>query len=412
MRTIVLLTGNHLCHNPRVLKEATTLAHAGFEVKVLGAWIDPMLKGRDQQLISRVPFKFLPVIDLTGHKTPVKLQRLAYRLRTKAGHNLFRIGGVQNRWQVGYAVSALGRAARFAKGDLSIAHSESAAVVARDLLVHGRRVGVDMEDWFSEDLLPAARRHRPIKLLRHLEQNLLGNAAHASCPSRAMSQALAAEFGCRPPAVIYNAFEWRDRRLLDGELKDRKDRRVPSVHWYSQTLGQGRGLEDLFAALPHLKQEVEIHLRGKLVSGFDDWLNSHVPGVWWKRIFIHNLVSNEELLSRIAEHDIGFAGEMKFCRSRNLTVTNKILHYLLGGLAVVASDTAGQHEVAKQASGAVRLFRSGDPQSLAEQLNLLLASPSELRAAKASALIAAEQTFCWERQVPTLLRSVEKALVA
>jgi len=46
------------------------------------------------------------------------------------------------------------------------------------------------------------------------------------------------------------------------------------------------------------------------------------------------------LLSRIAEHDIGFAGEMKHCRSRDLTVTNKILQYLLAGIAVVAGNMA------------------------------------------------------------------------
>ena len=62
------------------------------------------------------------------------------------------------------------------------------------------------------------------------------------------------------------------------------------------------------------------------------------------------------MLSRIAEHDIGFAGEQNYCRSRDLTVTNKILHYLLGGLAVIASDTAGQRQIAAQAGEAVRVY--------------------------------------------------------
>jgi hypothetical protein len=225
-----------------------------------------------------------------------------------------------------------------------------------------------------------------------------------------MSKALAGEFGCRPPAVIYNAFPWADRQTLDGKIKDRLDRTVPSLHWYSQTLGHGRGMEDLFAALPHVQYPVEIHLRGQPVSNFDKWLEARLPEKWRSRVFIHALVSNDELLSRIAEHDIGFAGEMKYCRSRDLTVTNKILHYLLGGLAVVASDTAGQREIAAQASGAVRLYSSGDPQALARELNTLLASAEELRSARATALKAAEQTFCWERQIPVLLSSVNQSL--
>jgi hypothetical protein len=225
-----------------------------------------------------------------------------------------------------------------------------------------------------------------------------------------MSAALAEENSCKPPTVIYNAFSWNERRLLDGALHDRQNRRLPSVHWYSQTLGQGRGLEDLFAALPLLKNTAEIHLRGEPTIGFKEWLNTRIPDNWRGRIFLHGLVTNAELLSHIAEHDIGFAGEMTYCRSRDLTVTNKILCYLLAGLATVASDTAGQREVAEQAPGAVLLYTAGDPSGLAARLDSLLGSPKSLGSAKVNALRAAEQTFCWERQERVLLKSVARAM--
>src|SRR5262249_55542032 len=135
-----------------------------------------------------------------------------------------------------------------------------------------------------------------------------------------------------------------------------------------------------------------------------------VPACWRDRILLHDLVPNEELLSRVAEHDIGFAGEMKYCRSRDLTVTNKILYYLLAGLAVVASDTAGQREVAKQASGAVLLYPSGDASTLAAHINELLESQKKLEGAKTAALRAAMKTFCWDRQESTMLRSIGEAI--
>src|SRR5262249_48951859 len=154
----------------------------------------------------------------------------------------------------------------------------------------------------------------------------------------------------------------------------------------SQTLGRDRGLDDLFGALQLLKGRFEIHLRGKTDADFEKWLEARVPHDWRKQLFIHPLVSNDELLSRISEHDIGFAGEMKHCRSREYTVTNKILHYLLGGLAVVASDTVGQKEVAAKATGAVQIYTSGDPKSLATILNALLSSSERIRECKATAL--------------------------
>jgi glycosyltransferase involved in cell wall biosynthesis len=271
---------------------------------------------------------------------------------------------------------------------------------------------VDLEDWFSEDLLPEARRQRPVGLLRKLERDLLQHAAHATCPSQAMSVALSAEYGCPAPTVIYNAFPWSDRKAIDGLLMDRRNRSVAAIHWYSQTLGEGRGLEDLLAALPHVAHEAEIHLRGNPAMGFGGWLSARVPQRWRDRVFVHALVPNDELLSRICEHDIGFAGEMKYCRSRDLTVTNKMLHYLLAGLAVVASDTSGQREIARQAPDAVLLYPSGDAAALAAQLNALLESPDRLQRAKAAALRAAEETFCWERQESRLLEIVARAVDA
>jgi len=406
----MIMTGGHLSHNPRVIKEATALVSVGHKVEIVGAWYDATLKDRDKELTISFNLKFTPVLDLTRGGSCSRAQRFWCRARAKLGEIAKGTLGWENLWQFGYFGPAMRRAARRSKPELLIAHLEPPLPATGEALRRGQRIGLDMEDWFSEDLLPEARARRPLRLLRSLEQELLLGAVHTSCPSHAMSNALATEYGCRPPTVVYNAFPWAERLSLDGKFKDRKNPRLLSLHWYSQTLGKGRGLEDLFAALPLVKGELEIHLRGNPVTGFDDWLAARVPEVWRKRIFIHNLVSNQELLSRIAEHDIGFAGEMKYCRSRDLTVTNKILHYLLGGLAVVASDTAGHKEVADKAPGAVLLYPSGERVALAERINTLLSNPHGVSKAKAAALNAAEQAFCWERVTPTLVSSVERAL--
>jgi glycosyltransferase involved in cell wall biosynthesis len=407
-KTICIVTGNHLCHNPRVVKSATALANRGYAVEVVGAWLDPMLKARDLAMLPGMPFKFAAAFDATT-STMAWVMR---RTRKKVGRLIRSTTGPQNMWELGYVYPELRREAFRRDADLFISHSEQAIAVAVDLLRSGRRAGVDMEDWFSEDLLPEARRERPVSLLRDLEREILTAGAYASCPSRAMSRALMHEYGSQRASVIYNAFEWNERLSLDGEQRDRKNRGLPSIHWYSQTLGPGRGLEDLLAALPLLDREVEIHLRGELSAGFERWIENCLSGPLRDWVFLHPLVPNCELLSRIAEHDIGFAGEMLYCRNRDLTVTNKILHYLLGGLAVVASNTTGQREVAEQAPGAVALYPSGNPEALATRLNELLGSPSALAQAKSAALHAAEQTFCWKLQEETLMKSVGRALQA
>jgi glycosyltransferase involved in cell wall biosynthesis len=267
-----------------------------------------------------------------------------------------------------------------------------------------------MEDWFSEDLLPDSRRRRPLRLLRFLERELLVRGVYGSCPSHVLSEALAKEYGGKPPIVLYNAFPWTDRGAIDGRRKERRNAAIVSICWYSQTLGPGRGIEDLVGALPLLKCEAEIHLRGHATPGMVDWIRDRIPERWRRRVFFHPLVANEELLSRIAEHDIGFAGEMPYSRSRDLTVTNKILHYLLGGLAVVASDTAGQREVAMRAKDAVTVYQPGNPAALANALDGLLASNARLANAKSAALQMARDIFCWEGQEQTLLAAIAATL--
>lgn len=412
-REIAILTGAPLATNPRALKEAAALARAGFAVTVHGsAGADRFRFESDQALARGNGFTFEAALPASPAGLVDRFRSIGSRIGSRVGRGLFDHLGIENRWQIGPLTSALLRKARASKADYYIAHMEQGAWVGQRLLQQGGRVGIDMEDWYSEDLLPEARKRRPIRLLRDLERTLLRQGAHATCPSRAMSEALARAYACPPPAVIYNAFRWSDRAALDGALNDRRDRGIASIHWVSQMIGPGRGLEDLFASLPHVKHAVEIHLRGAPVKGLDAWLSASVPEPWRQRVFIHGLVSNQELLSRIAEHDIGFAGEMRYCENKEVTISNKILHYLLAGLAVVASDTAGQREVAEQAEGAVALYPSGDARALAERLNALLESPQSLAGARLSALRAAERTFCWERQEETLVKSITRAIAS
>jgi glycosyltransferase involved in cell wall biosynthesis len=208
--------------------------------------------------------------------------------------------------------------------------------------------------------------------------------------------------------VIYNVFPAAERATLDGRKSDRLDPTVPSIYWFSQTLGADRGLQDLLAALPLLVRPVQVHLRGGS-SDPQKWIETHAPVEQRSWVQVHQPVPNAAILSRIVEHDIGFAGEQPLCLSRDLTVTNKLFHYILGGLAVVASDTRGQQEVLSQMPGAGQMYRPGDPQSLACALNEWLANGSRLAQARQAAL-AASARFCWEVESNTLLASVARAL--
>ncbi|MBD2325346.1 glycosyltransferase [Alkalinema sp. FACHB-956] len=422
MARILILIGGHLCTAPRPQKEAAALAAAGHEVLVAGIWFDPKLCDRDRELMANQSWKFQPILDFRGLTIGQKLQRLGIRLQAKVARSLYQKFQMTLPALLGYGAPAMLRFAKTYWADLTIVHSEAGLWVGQQLQQQGYTVGVDFEDWFSEDLLPSAKAQRPIAWIQSLEASLARNCQYCLTPSQAMAQAMANAYQSPTPTAIYNAFSSlfpaayknltaRNSQISSSEQQahDRQDFATPSLHWFSQTIGPGRGLETLLAALPKVQAPIQIHLRGNCPAVYRDWLMAQVPEGWHDRLFIHETVANSALPWRIAEHDIGLALETTTIPSRDLTVTNKLFQYLQAGLAVIATDTAGQREVLQAHPQAGQLIPSDDPIALAQAINTWAQQPEQLAIAKQAA-IQAGRAIDWETQIPQLLHRVELAL--
>ena len=410
MPRICLITGAPLCRNPRVVKEASALSEAGYDVKVLGPVFTDEVARQDEQILDSVSWQRIVTADLRSSQAPV-WRRLWWRgVRRLATEACYRLNW-ETPYGLGYGLRRTLHRARQVEADLYIGHQETGAWVATQLLREGHCVGADFEDWYARDLLPEAQATRPIELLETCEAALLKHSAHATTTSHALASALADRYDAPKPAVVYNAFPWSDRDNLDGQYHDRDNTERPSLHWFSQTIGPGRGLDTLCKALRRVDCPVDVHLRGNVSSDFEAHLSNSFPDEFREhRLFLHDLVHPTELMSRIAEHDIGLALEQPRPPSRNLTITNKILQYVLGGLAVIATPTTGQMEVADATPESVFLCEGYDADSLAAKIQDLAVSSKRLHNAQKAALNAAEETFCWEQQVPRLVASVDRAL--
>lgn len=407
MAKILILIGAHLCTAPRPQKEAQTLADAGHDVTICGFWFNPELVERDRLLTKGKQWRFEPIIDFQANH---RLKNLGIRVQSRLAKELFQRFRIFSPALLGYGTNAMLKLARQARADLTIVHSEAGLWVGKKLLDKGFRVGVDFEDWFSEDLLPSDRVTRPINQLKSLESYLARNCTYSLTTSHALAEALAETYQAPKPTVIYNVFPWAERLQIDNQKRDRQNVHVPSLHWFSQTIGAGRGLEILFQSLSYLDIELEIHLRGNYPDSSRQWLEPLIPDTWRERVFIHPTVPNFELLSRIAEHDIGLALEIPYCLSRKLTATNKIFQYMQAGLAVVATDTAGQKEILSEFPGVHPLISNNNPEALAKILKDLLNNHEILGAAKKASLAAAKEKFSWEKQSVLLLELANKSL--
>jgi glycosyltransferase involved in cell wall biosynthesis len=408
MAKILILIGAHLCTAPRSQKEAQTLSEAGHDVIVGGFWFDRELVDRDLLLIANKKYQFEPIVDFQPTQ---KFNNLSVRIRSRIAQEKFKRFGIFSPELLGFDPIAMLKFARKFKADLTIVHSEAGLWVGDKLLDEGFRVGVDFEDWFSEDLLPEARIARPIAQLKRLESRLARDCTYCLTTSHSLADAMAKAYKAPKPTVIYNVFPWSERSQIDGQILDRQNINILSLHWFSQTIGAGRGLETLFQSLEYITTPLEIHLRGNYPESSRQWLEPLIPAGWIDRVFIHPTVPNDELLSRIAEHDIGLALEIPYCLNKQFTVSNKLFQYLQAGLAVIATDTDGQKEILSHHPQFGQLIPNNDPIALAESINDLLANPKKSAVMKEAALLATQDKLRWEYQEKKILELVKSSSI-
>jgi glycosyltransferase involved in cell wall biosynthesis len=403
---ILIFTSSHLCRNPRVVKEATTLGEAGYDVTVLTVSNHEQFEHLDQTLVAPLPFRRV-TLDYTARAPRARLEKLFQRTFTWGARQMLRWLRIESPATLGPARALLHRALAM-PADLVIAHTEIPLWASATLIRAGRMVAVDIEDWYSEDLLFADRRTRPLKLLRQAEKFALQNARYVSTTSQSMARALAAACDAPAPIVLLNVFPLQPHSRLERPAGDEP----PSFVWFSQTIGPGRGLELFFAAWSRMTVPSRVFLLGDEFPGYRDKILNRLPPERRHSVSFIPFVPPESLPQKLAGFDLGLALEPSWPLNRDITISNKIFQYMNAGLAVVATDTAGQNEALRAAPDAGLLVAGNETGLLARQFDELLAKPARLRAMQAAARRAAEERFSWEHEAPLLLAAVKRAIIA
>ncbi|HKO11597.1 MAG TPA: hypothetical protein VJV22_06500 [Acidobacteriaceae bacterium] len=129
-----------------------------------------------------------------------------------------------------------------------------------------------------------------------------------------------------------------------------------------------------------------------------------------EQLFFHPQVATSELLSRTSEHDVGLALEQGRSLNRAICTTNKLFFYLLGGLAVAATDVPGQLAALEAHKDAASFYTPGDYRALARVLERWRVDRGALERAKAASLACARRECNWERDAKRLVTVVTEAL--
>ena len=407
MPRITIVTTGHPSTSPRVVREADALATAGHDVTVTGVWLDAQHAEWDLALVASRAWRFVAAADLRGTTRRSRAARLAARARTRVARTRMALGLGADRHALGYAVDALGAVLRRERPALHVLHLEPALALGEALLSSGARVMLDIEDWYSR-ISPAGA--IPAELRAHVErlERAVFPAAHATTTtSHALSRALAEHTGMAPAAVVYNGVSASDAPRVampvDGPLR---------LVWFSQTVAPGRGLELVAAALAPLGDAWTLTVIGAADESRRAWLRGlFAPSVGARLLHLPK-VAPEELGALLAAHHVGLALETGATPNLELTASNKICHYLQCGLAVVATDTAGQREVMALVPEAGAVVDRSDAASLRAVLERWMAAPALLASAIDARRSAAHATLSADAQAARVVAAAERALDA
>ena len=401
MPRILIVTSGPLCRNPRVLKEATTLGQAGHEVTVATIANIKRFEDFDRELLAGAPFK-VRSLDRVSSSPLAMFAALSERAESWRARRAIPAGR-ESPTALG-PFRALRSLAMGIPADLTIVHTELPFCIGCDLIRNGRRVAADFEDWHSHDLLPSAQSGRPLRLIGASERELMQRSVYTSAPSAAMAAALHGAYGGKMPVVVPNTFP------LQAEEPPVPRNNPPSFFWFSQTIGEGRGIEEFLSGWALTNSPSRVCLLGDVSPSYEARLRGLVPEGRKSSLSFLPITSPERLPRVIAGHDIGLALEPRLPESRYLTTTNKIFQYMNAGLAILATETAGQREVLENAPGCGLAIALDDPVALARTLDALVADRERMASMGRASRTGAKSRYCWEKTAPVLLAAVERSL--
>jgi hypothetical protein len=395
-----------------MLKAADALASAGASVRVvssqLGGWAtsaDLALRGTRRWAWDVV------TADRRSAPRAYLWSGVRFRLARAVMARLARSGP----WWLGARAyrrmhpELVGRAAGEA-ADLYYGGGGAIAVAAEAARRRGARYALDLEDFYSGVEAEAAAPSTGNRLAELVERQILAGAAFLTAGSEAVATAYAGKYGVHPIA-INNTFP----------LPPSAPSLTPTpgeglrLYWFSQTVGPGRGLEDVVEAMGRAGIPGALELRGQAIPDYLDGLQRRAARVAPALRVVHRPPEPPgDMVELCRGYDVGLAVEPGSSPNNLIALSNKACTYVLAGLAVVLTDTPGHRALARDAGEGALTYAPGDVAALAAGLRRWADDRAALARAMAASWEAARRRWHWEHPLErgSLLDAAATALAA
>jgi glycosyltransferase involved in cell wall biosynthesis len=408
---VCLISSIHPWVNPRLVKEADTLAAHGHDVCVVTKAVDRWSHQRDLLLLAGKPWS-VNAIGLMRDDRSSRWRWLSTAVRAGVALRAYRAFGARCLAEEAYnrGFRRVLQAAIDTGATFFIAHTQGALPVAARAAAHaGVGFGFDCEDLLAEEAADGRRDPSLRRAILDIERTYLPRAAYVTATSHAMAAYLADLYAIPTPEVIYNVFPRANFDPLRPPA-GRRRRNTLELVWISATIGPGRGLEDAVHALAQLPESVRLTIFGRMLPAYDARFTAvlHGAGVG-ARVAVRPVVEPASIAATIAGFDVGLSLDLNNCANRSLTICNKVFEYVQAGLALAATDTPGHREILECVPDAGFLYPPGNAGALAKRLLTYAGDRDALIAAQTVAWEAGRRRYNWDRDGERFLATFESA---
>jgi len=407
--TVCLVTTGQPSSNPRAVKEADALVAAGYRVHMVGAHWARWADETDADLMASRHWT-CELVPWRVDEAPLRFwyTRVRHAAARAAADNRS-VGSLWLSAAVSRLTPELMARARRCRADLFIAHNLGALPAAVEAARRrGTPVGFDAEDYHSGQFSPSDR-SASWRTAVAAERRWIPRCDYVTAASPGIAEAYAGL--CRKrPVLIRNVFPLRQR---PAEPPAGSADEVLRLYWFSQSIGGGRGLEDVVQAMGRLPTgSVELHVRGAWYGDYERELRAvaRQAGVPQEAVVGHPPAPPEEMIRLAARWDVGLVPETGHTPNSDLLQSNKAFSYLLAGVPMLSSNTSGHRALLAEAGGAGWLVEPGDVSGLADRLAQLRADRKIVRDAAQRAWHWGTVRFNWETEQRSLLAQVEGVL--
>lgn len=409
-KRICLVSPGHFASNPRLVKEANALHAHGFQVRVVAGDYMTAIRPLDKTILSEAPWSWEQV-GLGSRPSYV-----GRKLRQKLAQMVASTGWIPNLSLASWAHSTmsdrLAAAAASEPADLYIAHNLAALpAAAQAAQKHHAKLGFDAEDFHTGELEATPENKTEIAVRDRIERTLLPRCQHLTAASPGIAAAYAGRYGVSMESIL-NVFPLSEAPEFPGRQEGERIGSEPSLYWFSQTIGFGRGIEPIISAMGQMQTPVHLHLRGIPLGNYAETLMQLAQEVGVSdRLHFLPPAPPSEMVRLAACHDLGLCLELTQPLNRAICLTNKIFTYLLAGLPVLMSKTPAQEEFYQQIPGAALLIDIHNPTAIAAALDGWFAHPVNLKNARATANKLGQEIYNWDVEQQKFLQVVERNFI-